>query len=59
VPGLEHHLWVLDGSLELVVGGATHELRTGDCLRYRLWDRSRFHNPGNEPVRYVLLMVLP
>jgi transcriptional regulator with XRE-family HTH domain len=59
VPGLEHHLWVLDGAVRVTVGGIAHDVHTGDCLRYRLWDRSRFECPGPEPVRYVLLMVLP
>jgi transcriptional regulator with XRE-family HTH domain len=59
VAGLEHHLWVLDGGLELTVGGAGHVLRTGDCLRYRLWGFSRFFNPGPGSVRYVLAIVLP
>jgi transcriptional regulator with XRE-family HTH domain len=59
VPGLEHHLWMLAGTLSLTVGGATHALLVGDCLRYRLWGPSRFVNPGPAPVRYVLLIVLP
>lgn len=59
VAGLEHHLWVLDGALELSVGGAAHVLSAGDCLRYRLWGSSRFRNPGPGPVRYVLAVILP
>ncbi|MFI5910287.1 helix-turn-helix domain-containing protein [Dactylosporangium sp. NPDC051541] len=59
VAGLEHHLWVLDGGLELTVGGAVHTVGAGDCLRYRLWGPSRFVNPGPAAVRYVLLIVLP
>ncbi|MER7009143.1 XRE family transcriptional regulator [Dactylosporangium sp. NPDC000555] len=59
VAGLEHHLLVLDGAVELTVGGAVHAVRPGDCLRYRLWGPSRFVNPGPGPVRYVLLIVLP
>ncbi|MFB9177930.1 helix-turn-helix domain-containing protein [Dactylosporangium sucinum] len=59
VAGLEHHLWMLGGALSLTVGAAEHRLTTGDCLRYRLWGRSRFHCPGPDPARYVLLIVLP
>ncbi|HTJ33433.1 MAG TPA: XRE family transcriptional regulator [Dactylosporangium sp.] len=59
VAGLEHHLWMLDGSLQLTVGGVTHALVPGDCLRYRLWGLSRFVNPGPGDARYVLLIVLP
>jgi transcriptional regulator with XRE-family HTH domain len=59
VPGVEQHIWVLDGALEVTAGGAAHTLSAGDCLRFRLWDRSRFRCPGPGPVRYALLVVLP
>lgn len=59
VPALEQHIWVLDGVLEVTTGGAAHRIETGDCLRFRLWGRSRFRNPGPGPVRYALLIVLP
>ncbi|MEU5845661.1 helix-turn-helix domain-containing protein [Saccharopolyspora shandongensis] len=59
VPGLEQHIWVLTGALEITAGDHVHEVRAGDCLRFRLWGRSRFRCPGPEPVRYALLIVLP
>ncbi|PLW65775.1 helix-turn-helix domain-containing protein [Streptomyces sp. SCUT-3] len=59
VPGMEQHIWVLDGALEVTVGSSVHELGAGDCLRFRLWDRSRFRCPGPGPVRYALVIVLP
>jgi transcriptional regulator with XRE-family HTH domain len=59
VPGLEHHIWVLTGALDVTVGDDVRELRTGDCLRFRLWGPSRFRCPGPEPVRYALMVVLP
>ncbi|MFC9244683.1 helix-turn-helix domain-containing protein [Streptomyces sp. NPDC057136] len=59
VPGLEQHLWVLEGALEITVHGSVHTVRTGDCLRFRLHGPSRFHCPGPAPVRYALLIVLP
>jgi transcriptional regulator with XRE-family HTH domain len=59
VPGLEQHIWVLEGVLEVTAGGGVHEIRAGDCLRFRLWDRSRFRCPGPDPVRYALMIVLP
>ncbi|MCI2417910.1 XRE family transcriptional regulator [Saccharopolyspora sp. K220] len=58
VPGLEQHIWVLEGVLEVTAGGV-YRVSAGDCLRFRLWDRSRFHNPGPDPVRYALVVVLP
>ncbi|MBO1329746.1 helix-turn-helix domain-containing protein [Streptomyces sp. VRA16 Mangrove soil] len=59
VPGLEQHVWVLDGLLDLTVQSVTHRLAAGDCLRFRLWGPTHFHCPGPEPVRYALLVVLP
>jgi transcriptional regulator with XRE-family HTH domain len=59
VPGLEQHVWVRAGALELTVGGDAHALDAGDCLRFRVWDRTRFRCLGDTPVRYALLVVLP
>jgi transcriptional regulator with XRE-family HTH domain len=59
VPGLEQHIWVLEGILQVTTGETVHEVRAGDCLRFRLWDRSRFHCPGPDPARYALVIVLP
>ncbi|GGS76445.1 DNA-binding protein [Planobispora rosea] len=59
VPGLEQHIWVLEGAVEITADGRAHELAAGDCLRFRLWGRSRFRCLGSGPARYVLLVVLP
>jgi transcriptional regulator with XRE-family HTH domain len=59
VPGLEQHVWILAGSLELTADGRAHELGAGDCLRFRLWDGTRFHNRGPGPVRYAVALVTP
>ncbi|MFF8812747.1 helix-turn-helix domain-containing protein [Streptomyces pactum] len=59
VPGLEQHIWVLAGELEVTVDGDTHRVGAGDCLRFRLWGPSRFRCPGPAPARYALLIVLP
>ncbi len=59
VPGLEQHIWVLEGVLEITVDGHPYRLLAGDCLRFRLWGPSRFRCPGPDPVRYALLIVLP
>jgi transcriptional regulator with XRE-family HTH domain len=59
VPGLEQHVWILDGALELTDDGRRHHLTAGDCLRFRLWGATRFRNTGATPVRYAVLMVLP
>jgi transcriptional regulator with XRE-family HTH domain len=59
VPGLEQHIWVLEGALEVTTDGVVHEIRTGDCLRFRLWGPSRFRCAGPDQVRYALMIVLP
>ncbi|QIJ65816.1 XRE family transcriptional regulator [Streptomyces sp. JB150] len=59
VPGLEQHVWVLEGELEVTVRDVTHALGTGDCLRLRVWGATRFRCPGRRPARYLLAVVLP
>ena len=56
-PGLEHHLLLLDGQLEITVGGQTHELKAGDCLRYQLFGPSTFVTPKKISARYLIFMV--
>lgn len=57
VPGLEQHIWVLDGGLDVTVQGETHALGAGDCLRFRLWGPTRFRCVGERTVRYALVVV--
>ena len=59
VPGLEHHLLLLDGALTVTLDGEPHALQPGDSLRYRLWGPSTFEAPGPGPARYVLAMCQP
>ena len=55
--GLEHHLVMLTGRLAVTVGGATHDLRAGDCLRYQLFGPSAFETPVKTGARYLLFVV--
>ncbi|MGI5379668.1 helix-turn-helix domain-containing protein [Streptomyces sp. CA-251387] len=59
VPGLEQHIWVLEGEVEVTVQEVEHLLGAGDCLRMRVWGPTRFRCAGSEAVRYVLAVVLP
>jgi transcriptional regulator with XRE-family HTH domain len=59
VPGLEQHIWVLEGALEVTAQDIVHHLGTGDCLRLRVWGPTRFWCAGPGQVRYVLAVVLP
>jgi len=55
--GLEHHLVLLEGQLEITVAGATFELKAGDCLRYQLFGPSSFATPKRVSARYLIFMV--
>jgi len=57
VQGLEQHIWVLSGVLELTVEGVMHRLAAGDCLRFRLFGATRFCAP--EGVHYALVVCRP
>lgn len=57
--GLEHHLWLLEGSLTLEVEGASYRLRAGDCLRYLLYGPTRFQGTGKRGARYLIAIVQP
>jgi len=59
IAGLEHHLWMLEGSLTLEVEGSPFWLRAGDCLRYVLVGPTRFKNSGKREARYLVSMVRP
>lgn len=59
VPGLEQHIWVLEGALDVTAQDVEHHLGTGDCLRLRVWGPTRFRCAGPDAVRYVLAVVLP
>jgi len=59
VQGLEQHIWVLDGVLELTVEGVTHRLARGDCLRFRLFGPTRFRAMGKGGAHYALVVCRP
>lgn len=55
--GLEHHLIMIAGRLQITLGGQTHDLRPGDCLRYQLFGPSAFATPAECGARYMLFVV--
>lgn len=59
VPGLEQHIWVLEGALEVTAQDVRHRLGAGDCLRLRVWGPTRFRCADDIEARYVLAVVLP
>ena len=56
-PGLEHHLVMLAGHLTLQVNGESHQLATGDCLRYQLHGPSHFSTGPDSSADYLLFMI--
>ena len=59
IGGLEHHVLVLEGLLEVTIEGQAHRLCPLDCLRYRLAGASRFHNPGRRTAAYLVVIRRP
>lgn len=49
-------VWVLEGELEMLAGGAAYRLCTGDCLHMRLDAPTAFHNSTDKPIRYVVVI---
>ncbi len=56
VPGHEHHLVMLSGTLTVTVGNEEHLLEAGDCLRYQLFGPSKFQT-GVDPASYLLVLM--
>jgi len=59
VPGLEHHLVLLEGALRVSLGEERHELKAGDALRFRLDTPNSYHACGATPARYILTVITP
>jgi hypothetical protein len=59
VPGLEHHLWMLEGLLYLDIDGNSFKLRSGDCVRFLWSGKARFECRGHHHTRYVIALVHP
>jgi transcriptional regulator with XRE-family HTH domain len=55
--GLEHHLVVLEGRLCVTIDRRTHELQSGDCLRYQLSGSSAFATPPDSGAKYFIFLV--
>lgn len=56
-PGLEHHLLLQEGELDMTIEGVSYHLLPGDCLRYQLNGASAFATPADSGARYFLFLV--
>ena len=54
--GLEHHLYLESGALEMNVNGSVYRVSEGDCLRYRLHGASSFKVLNRRAARYFLVV---
>ncbi|MGY2899630.1 transcriptional regulator with XRE-family HTH domain [Curtobacterium sp. PvP017] len=54
---LRHCIWVVDGVLELVVGGESTRLAAGDRIEFGDPADVVYRNPGDGPTRYVVVVV--
>ncbi len=59
VVGLEHHLVLQSGRLEVRVGEIIHQLNPGDCLRFKLNEGNSYRALGSEPASYLLCVIAP
>ena len=59
-PGVTHQqVWVLQGTIEVVLGDDRFELGAGDCLAMVLDRPITYHNPTPKPARYCVVIVAP
>jgi transcriptional regulator with XRE-family HTH domain len=57
-PGVTHQqVWVLQGAIEVTLGGERFDLGTGDCLAMVLDRPVAYHNPTQKPARYAVVIV--
>lgn len=56
--GMTQHVWLFEGALEMTVGETVHRLAPGDCLYMAIGDVHAFHNPGETPARYAVIIDL-
>jgi transcriptional regulator with XRE-family HTH domain len=59
IPGTREQLYVTAGQLLVEAAGHEATLQAGDVLFFCSDRPHRYHNPGHEPVRCILLMLYP
>jgi len=53
---VHQQVWMLDGTMDVALGGRRHRLRAGDCLAMRLDRPTMFHNPTRKTARYAVVI---
>jgi transcriptional regulator with XRE-family HTH domain len=54
--GMTQHVWLFDGEMEMTTGDTVYRLLPGDCLFMPVGEGHVFHNPGNIPARYCVVL---
>lgn len=55
-PQVLQQVWMLEGRMEIVHGAEVYLLEAGDCLAFPLDRPNAFHNPGDTPARYAVVL---
>ena len=55
-PAVLQQIWILEGSMQIVYGTESWLLEKGDCLVIPLDAPNSFHNPGDVPARYAVVL---
>ncbi|WP_321781574.1 XRE family transcriptional regulator [Paraburkholderia sp. J94] len=53
-PFYHQQVWVIEGRLNVELGGQLHALETGDCLAMRRDQPLIFSNPASQPAHYIV-----
>lgn len=59
IQGLEQHIWLLAGALEIGMASQRWSLKAGDVLRFHLTGKSWFQASETDGARYVLVVCRP
>lgn len=54
---VHQQVWIIEGTMEVGVGGTSWTLNAGDCLAMRLDQPIAYHNPTGKPARYLVALV--
>ena len=55
-PAVLQQIWILEGRMQIVYGTESWLLEKGDCLAIPLDAPNSFHNPGDVPARYAVVL---
>lgn len=54
---MHQQVWVLEGEIEVTVGGEKRRLHAGDCFAFELDGPTAYRNPGRKRARYLVAIV--